>query len=270
MISGKTGSGKSTALIQMLKAYCDSGVFQKVVLISPTAAYDAKYKLLPLSAVHEDYSDELLSDIMEEQKEDMEEYQQTEEDIRLYQKFMRHKRLTKKELLRLYTMLNPLTEEFDKPVQRFDKLPYMAVILDDLGGTPAFRNGNNFLNSTCCKSRHYKSNFFVCVQHPYQMPRALRSQCSHCMLFATKDRKLLEELAKENCSHLTPEEFSAMFQHATKEPHDFMMCDFKKNEVRRNFDEVLTLKMAEIKSIVDNTDGRQEEGQEEAKQKEAN
>jgi len=90
------------------------------------------------------------------------------------------------------------------------------------------------------------------------------------MLFATKDRKLLEELAKENCSHLTPEEFSAMFQHATKEPHDFMMCDFKKNEVRRNFDEVLTLKMAEIKSIVDNTDGRQEEGQEEAKQKEAN
>ena len=47
MISGKTGSGKSTALIRMLKAYCDSGVFQKVVLISPTAAYDAKYKMLP-------------------------------------------------------------------------------------------------------------------------------------------------------------------------------------------------------------------------------
>ena len=62
-----------------------------------------------------------------------------------------------------------------------------------------------------------------------------------------------------------------MFQHATKEPHDFMMCDFKRNEVRRNFDEVLTLKMAEIKSIVDNTDGRQEEAkQKEAKQKEAN
>ena len=37
MISGKTGSGKSTALIQMLKAYCDAGVFQKVILISPTA-----------------------------------------------------------------------------------------------------------------------------------------------------------------------------------------------------------------------------------------
>ena len=33
MISGKTGSGKSTALIRMLKAYCDSGVFQKIILI---------------------------------------------------------------------------------------------------------------------------------------------------------------------------------------------------------------------------------------------
>ena len=53
LISGKTGSGKSTALIRMLKAYCDAGVFQKVILISPTAAYDQKYKMLPLTDVHE-------------------------------------------------------------------------------------------------------------------------------------------------------------------------------------------------------------------------
>jgi hypothetical protein len=223
----------------MLKAYCDAGVFQKVVLISPTAAYDVKYQMLPLTAVHEDYSDSLLSEIMEEQKDDMDEYQQIEDDRKLYDKYMTGKRLTNKELLRLYTMLNPMTEELDKPMQKFDKLPYMAVILDDLGGTPAFKNGNNFLNSIVCKSRHYKSNFFVCVQHPYQCPRALRSQCSHVMLFHTKDKKLLEELAKENCSHLTPEEFVQMFQHATQMPHDFMLCDFKRNEVRKNFDEVL-------------------------------
>lgn len=60
----------------------------------------------------------------------METYQQNEEDIKLYNKYMQHRRLTKKELLRLYTMLNPVTEEFDKPMQQFDKLPYMAVILD--------------------------------------------------------------------------------------------------------------------------------------------
>ena len=151
MISGKTGSGKSTALIQMLKAYCDAGVFQKVILISPTAAFDAKYKMLPLTEVHENYSEPLLNEIMEEQKTDMDDYRQTEEDIKLYNKFMQHKRLTKKELLRLYTMLNPMTEEFEKPVQQYDKLPYTAVILDDLGGTPAFKNGNNALNSIVCK-----------------------------------------------------------------------------------------------------------------------
>ena len=248
MISGKTGSGKSTALIRMLKAYCDSGVFQKVILISPTAAYDAKYKMLPLTDVYEDYSDELLNDIMEEQKTDMEDYKQTDQDIKLYDKFMRaggrparERQLTKKELLRLYTMLNPMTEEFEKPVQQFDKLPFTAVVLDDLGGTTAFRNGNNALNSIVCKSRHYLTNFFVCVQHPYQCPRALRSQCSHVMLFATKDKKLLEELAKENCSHLTPEEFTQLFQHSTNEPHSFMLCDFKRDEVRKNFDEVLKI-----------------------------
>ena len=242
MISGKTGSGKSTALIRMLKAYCDAGVFQKVILISPTAAFDVKYQMLPLTDVYEEYSDELIKDIMEEQKADMDDYKQTEEDIKLYNKFMQHKRLTKKELLRLYTMLNPMTEEFEKPVQRYDKLPYTAVILDDLGNTPAFKNGNNALNSIVCKSRHYLTNFFVCVQHPYQCPRALRSQCSHVMLFATKDKKLLEELAKENCSHLSPDEFVQLFQHATGEPHSFMLCDFKRDEVRKNFDEILKIK----------------------------
>ena len=225
----------------MLKAYCDAGVFQKVILISPTAAFDAKYKMLPLTEVHENYSEPLLNEIMEEQKTDMDDYRQTEEDIKLYNKFMQHKRLTKKELLRLYTMLNPMTEEFEKPVQQYDKLPYTAVILDDLGGTPAFKNGNNALNSIVCKSRHYLTNFFVCVQHPYQCPRALRSQCSHVMLFATKDKKLLEELAKENCSHLSPDEFVQLFQHATSEPHSFMLCDFKRDEVRKNFDEIIKI-----------------------------
>ena len=242
MISGKTGSGKSTALIRMLKGYCDSGVFQKVILISPTAAFDAKYQMLPLTDVYEEYSDELIKDIMEEQKADMDDYRQTEEDIKLYNKYMQHKRLTKKELLRLYTMLNPMTEEFEKPVQQYDKLPYTAVILDDLGGTPAFKNGNNALNSIVCKSRHYLTNFFVCVQHPYQCPRALRSQCSHVMLFATKDKKLLEELAKENCSHLSPDEFVQLFQHSTGDPHSFMLCDFKRDEVRKNFDDILKIK----------------------------
>ena len=241
MISGKTGSGKSTALIRMLKAYCDSGVFQKVIFISPTAAYDAKYKMLPLTDVYEDYSDGLLNETMEEQKTDMDDYKQTEGNIKIYEKFMKKRRMTNKELLRLYTMLNPMTEEFEKPVQQFDKLPFTAVILDDLGGTTAFRNGNNALNSIVCKSRHYLTNFFVCVQHPYQCPRALRSQCSHVMLFATKDKKLLEELAKENCSHLTPEEFIQLFQHSTNEPHSFMLCDFKRDQVRKNFDEILKI-----------------------------
>ena len=79
------------------------------------------------------------------------------------------------------------------------------------------------------------------MQHPYQCPRALRSQCSHTIIFQTKDKKLLEELARENCSHLTPEEFIQLFQYATNGTHDFMLCDFKNNQVRRNFDEIITL-----------------------------
>jgi hypothetical protein len=34
-----------------------------------------------------------------------------------------------------------------------------------------------------------------------------------------------------------------LFNYATTGQHDFMLCDFKKNEVRENFDEILSLPM---------------------------
>ena len=51
----------------------------------------------------------------------------------------------------------------------------------------------------------------------------------------------MEELARENCSHLTPDEFIQLFQHATVGQHDFMLCDFKNNQVRKNFDEIISI-----------------------------
>eukprot|EP01050_Picozoa_sp_SAG11_P056753 SAG11_NODE_35375_length_266_cov_113.700599_1_plen_46_part_10 len=46
------------------------------MLISPTAAFDEKYKTLPLTAVHEDYSDALLQEIMEDQRQDIDDYKE--------------------------------------------------------------------------------------------------------------------------------------------------------------------------------------------------
>jgi hypothetical protein len=70
MLSGKTGSGKSTALLNMVNSYTDNDVFQKIVVISPTVQFDEKFKILPLTEVYEEYSDELLGQIMEQQKEE--------------------------------------------------------------------------------------------------------------------------------------------------------------------------------------------------------
>ena len=82
MLSGKMGSGKSTALLNMVKSYTDNDVFQKIVVISPTVQFDEKFKILPLTEVYEEYSDELLGQIMEQEKEDtsMDKYKQTEFD----------------------------------------------------------------------------------------------------------------------------------------------------------------------------------------------
>ena len=61
------------------------------MVISPIVQFDEKFKILPLTEVYEEYSDELLGQIMEQQKEDMDKYKQTESDIKLYEKFRKSK-----------------------------------------------------------------------------------------------------------------------------------------------------------------------------------
>jgi hypothetical protein len=67
--------------------------------------------------VYQEYSDELLGQIMEQQKEDMDKYKQTESNIKLYERFQKSSdktKFSKSELLDLYAMLNPVTNEVDK------------------------------------------------------------------------------------------------------------------------------------------------------------
>ena len=246
MVSGKTGSGKSNAILNMLKQYDATATFQKRILISPTAMNDLKYHTSHWDEVYDDYSDELLSTLVQQQKEDIEEFDDNVVKIALAKRFFKCKpaqiatEFNQRELKLLSEMLDQ-EGDLHPPTQKFDQRPFAVVLMDDLGGTNAYRQNNSTINSIICKSRHYLMNFVLCCQHPYQIPRACRSQISHLIIFHNRDKTIMKEIAKENCDNVSPEEFLDLFETATADPHSFLLCDFKTGEFRQNFDTKLTV-----------------------------
>ena len=237
--SGKTGSGKSNALIRMLMEYQKKDAFQKIILISPTASTDKKYDSLNLTEKHEKYTDTLLEQLVQTQKDDMEEHTEEAEKMEVYKRYMKRGGKTKwthEELVLLTSLIDPMTGELVKPEMTYEVMPWAALILDDLGGTATFRNGNTSLNSHVCKARHYNMSIICAVQHIYQIPRSMRQQLSNLIVFTNRDQKVMKEIAAECCSDLSPDEFLHLFEQATKDGgHDFLYCDFRKNEFRKNF-----------------------------------
>ena len=97
------------------------------------------------------------------------------------------------------------------------------------------------MNAMACRCRHKNITMLHATQHLYQIPRALRQQCGIMALFKTKDHKLLKEIARENSSTVTEEDFINLFEAATEEKHDFLLCDFLNETFRKNYNNLLIL-----------------------------
>ena len=240
---GKTGSGKSTALLNMLQEYQRSKTFDRYILFSPSAEDDPKYKVIEWDDIHENYTDNQMRAIVKKQDQDIKEFREYQEDIKLYNRLAKGAKLesfTRAEKIRLFKMM--VGGEIIKPECEFGREPYICVVFDGLGSSSAYSNNTKcFMNAMACRCRHKNITMLHATQHIYQIPRALRQQCGIMALFKTKDHKLLKEIARENSSTVTEEEFINLFEAATEEKHDFLLCDFLNETFRKNYNNLLLL-----------------------------
>tara|TARA_Y100000114_G_C11753502_1_gene325658 strand:+ start:900 stop:1745 length:846 start_codon:yes stop_codon:yes gene_type:complete len=240
-VCGKTGSGKTYTTINMIKSYENKNTFNKMILICPSTNYDMKYNNINWTDKYEDFNDDILEEIIEQQKQDIEDHKKEKEIIKIYNKFINNKKLTENEIFRLYEeQYDIYSGELNEPFLTYDTEPYLLILLDDFGGEMKSYN-NSFLNKIVCRSRHINTNFIILIQHIYQLPRVVRNQLSHLLLFKTKDKKILKEISKENSNNLTEDDFIELFEYATEKPYDFFYCDFSNNEYRKNFNEKINI-----------------------------
>ena len=230
-----------------LLEYQNLKTFDKMILISPSAFEDPKYDRIDWTERYENYSGDIIKDIIEKQKEDIEEYKLYIEKLKVYEKFLKSKSLKnfnqaeKKILASMIILDDDGNQLIEKPTNDYGREPYAILVFDDLAGDSAYSNAmRNPLNSLACKQRHFRISSMHCVQALKSLPRTIRQQCGVMAIFQTKDDSALMDICKENCSTVTPDEFMKFYHKATdNDKYSFLLCDFNSGTFRKNYDELL-------------------------------
>jgi hypothetical protein len=238
---GSRGSGKTYTICQMIKHYekhkiMKDGIEYKLRthLISPTIQANEIYQSLDSldmeKDAHDDYSDELLLDIIEDIKTEKKEYEKYLLYKKYYEIFMK---TPEKNLDKLYDKepeIFNLLEEYDyiHPKELKNEKPKVnIIILDDLLGSDAFtRKTKSVLTNAMIKNRHIGVSFAVLVQSARAVPKSIRLNCSVFHLCSFKSKKvILEDMYEEVSNVIGLEDFEKLYDHATSKPYGSLIID---------------------------------------------
>lgn len=251
---GARNSGKTFAVCQLIRQMESHGVFKgktkipiRTILISPTAHMNPVFETLTSlkpEDIYLEYTDDLIHDIQDDIHETKAKAEQYQEDLQLYKKMLKMRRLDDLTMEDLFS-LNQRNFEPPEPPE-YEHPPITNLILDDLIGTSAFRNGRSPLTNLLLRNRHHQLNIIICSQTLKQIPKSVRTNTNVFMLFPFANASLLTNDFYEEVSNIIKEEdLVKLFEYATKEPHSFMMVDFTKPKdktFRKGLDTFLTMK----------------------------
>jgi hypothetical protein len=249
------GGGKTYNTVKIIKEYEKSKMFSnngetphkiRSILISPT--YDANKNLwrnlksLDENDIYEEYTEEILKNIIEDVKRIIDE-------VDIYNKYIEYYNLveeTSKEEIQLLLKLNPeiplLLNKFNyetpakvKKYFRYTSKPITFIILDDIMGSSALnRKSENLLKYWLIKNRHIFTSFFILVQSMKSVDKSIRLNCNLFYLGKFSNKKaILNDLFEEVSSILTEDQFSNLYNTAiNSNDHGALMIDLTGSKKR--------------------------------------
>ena len=212
MISGRSGSGKTNVLLNILtKDNMYNKYFHYIVVYSPTAGkYDDMYKVLKLPEENfkNDFSAEDLNNLIESRKQ--------------------------------------LIDK--KGIEWVVKNSRVLIILDDVIANRDFLNSPEALKMFALL-RHYQVAIIVLMQSYNKLPRALRINSNATIVFPSTQSEVEVLLDEITPSGLTKKQFLKVIEYCTDGRYDFLYINNHAEpdkRIRKNFDEVIDIKKYKV------------------------
>ena len=232
---GSKGTGKSYKLTQLLKFYENSKIkdedgieYQmRTILICPTASSGANevYKILNSlnqeNDIYLDYTDEILSGILEDIKQKQEEYDNYLDYKKIFDKFKKIKNVEKLETYELETLES---HDFMSPNECFGNVKPTInwIIFDDLIGLGAFnKKSKSLISNLTIKHRHMKCNLIYTTQSFRAIPPIVRSNIDiYCIFKSNSYNEILNKVYEDISGIITIQDFIELYIHATDGKND--------------------------------------------------
>jgi hypothetical protein len=270
LANGKRGSGKSTAVTNLLRMYKETGTMDRVLIISPT--FNSNKKLMAQLDIKEEdvFSDPdepgLIQKIIAVVEAERDEYLRYLHLRNHYQKIMKMIRTGQVPMNPedfddyLMSYYDPVNNTFSMPKPKYPryeqgKPPILALFIDDSMCSKLMTNRK--FPALIMRHRHLGDfptggavglSVFIALQ-TYKansgVPKCVRNQATSICLFRSKDKSELKGVAESFSGEIETETFLELYEKATAEsPHDFLFVDLHKKKeqpsmFRRNFDEYL-------------------------------
>jgi hypothetical protein len=263
VVSGKRGSGKTVAVMNLLKRLQDAKCLDRVFIISPTY-YSNKHIFdlikYDIEDVYQEPTKENLDNVIAAVEAEAEDYEDYLEKMKMYKKYLRYIKTGQGSLKDedLFDIYDETTQTIQEPQHKYGgKKPTMICIFDDCQGSPIY-NVKSKLSNYVIKHRHIGQlrktygalglSMIFCVQSYKSagggLPRALRGQATVMMIFRSKDINELDDIADECCGEVDKDTFLKVYDEAVNEEHSFLFIDFHKKDkhasmFRKRFDTYL-------------------------------
>ena len=241
-IQGSRGSGKTVAAVTWVKHMERSGYVTRTFLISPTAETNKVFQ--NLSTLSEDnicstpnQFQQALQTVYSRVKQSMKEHKDSLKYKQIFDKYKNNEILTLLEENILQQRQYATPEIVPKPRD--------LLIMDDVQGSEVFTSKReDLMVQMTIKHRHIPLSIIFLVQTFHGLPRPIRLNCTIYIVFLTSDEKQLNQIYEHFANMIPKEQFLAMYQFATSQPHGFLFIDtdpkIPEHRFRNGFNEFLS------------------------------
>ena len=258
---GAKGTGKTYSLVKLVKFYENSPIIDndgnkreiRTILFCPTANSVANpifktLKSLDEDDIYIDYSDDLLTEVLDDIKEENDIINNYNNYIKAYYKYLKdYNTLNDDDLTILHSKNFAKPSKLEKPPFKYPRIIF--IIFDDLiGDAMAFKsNKGNVLNKLVITHRHLQCNLLFTTQYIKAIPTILRANMDIFVLFKFASHKLLiEKIYPEFSGLITEKDFLELYEYATKETNGAFISinhamNKKTNSFRKSWNKIISI-----------------------------